>query len=309
MKMNSKLKYPQAHLNKTYLEILKVHNKEVPMANMLAYLFKPDENHQLGTTFLTALLSTTCYEIKGEKGDVGTILKQNCVSSSGLSVTPNLNFDNIKVETEVPTNGQKEEDKRIDILIEAENFVVCIEFKIDHDLDNPLEIYQTYVEENYPNKYHYFLVLAPYRKQPIGAAEKYLKTKNDFKLVILSHFVEQVKLSIPDHYFEEKSSNVYAQYVFDFIQTIENRKFRNQIVNKLEDVKKTIEKAGISSQIIRKWNGGYLLVSKKDHNLKVRVNEGTYQLEKWSFAPENKKLEEITLVDLADILKVVKSDN
>ncbi len=32
---------------KTYLEILKVHNKEIPIANLLAFFFRPDEKHGL----------------------------------------------------------------------------------------------------------------------------------------------------------------------------------------------------------------------------------------------------------------------
>ncbi|MGZ2371719.1 hypothetical protein ACXR6G_18215 [Ancylomarina sp. YFZ004] len=53
------------NVRKTFMEILNVHNKEVPMANLLSYLFRPEQEHQLGTTFLFALLNTSCYDIKG----------------------------------------------------------------------------------------------------------------------------------------------------------------------------------------------------------------------------------------------------
>ncbi|MGZ2371714.1 PD-(D/E)XK nuclease family protein [Ancylomarina sp. YFZ004] len=288
---------------RTFMEILKVHNKEVPMANLLAYLFKPNEEHKLGTTFLAALLNTTCYEIKGNREDQGTALKGACVIPAEFSnetFTPVL--ENIKVRTEVPTNGQDNEEKRIDILIEADNFVVCIEFKINHDLDNPLEIYQSYMKANYEGKAQYFIVIAPYRKEPIGEAEKYLKRKVDFKLVILSHFIEQVKLHLPENYSQENQSNPYAQYFFDFIQTIENRKVRTQIVKKLEEVKNELNRVVIPCDIKRKWNGGYLLIPKKGYNLKVRVTGENYQIEKWSSKSQKEK--EQTNVEVSDIVRI-----
>jgi hypothetical protein len=47
--------YPQIpKFKKTYLEILKVSRREVPIANLLAYFFDPNESHGLGELYIKA---------------------------------------------------------------------------------------------------------------------------------------------------------------------------------------------------------------------------------------------------------------
>ena len=52
---------------KTFSEIMKTHNTEVPMANLLEFFFKPNEKHNLGDLFIKSLLNTPCLELKNNK--------------------------------------------------------------------------------------------------------------------------------------------------------------------------------------------------------------------------------------------------
>src|SRR5665811_589530 len=51
---------------KTYLEILKVHQKEVPLANLLAFFFRPKEKHNLSDLFIKTLLNSDCTSLRKE---------------------------------------------------------------------------------------------------------------------------------------------------------------------------------------------------------------------------------------------------
>src|SRR5699024_6639673 len=131
-------------------EIMKVHKSEVPFANLLGFFFRPKESHRLGTYFLEALLKTPCYKILDDDG-----------SSLPVNLHPELKtrVDNLKQEDiEVELEYRTAEDNRIDILIDAPEFVVCIEFKINHELNNPLQDYVNYVRKTYPNKRHFFVI-------------------------------------------------------------------------------------------------------------------------------------------------------
>ncbi len=83
------------------------------MANLLAFFFRPNEKHGLKNLFINALLSTRHYSL-------------NSLKSDELRIKDDVEISNVKVRTEVNAGN----DKRIDILIDTANFVICIEFKI-----------------------------------------------------------------------------------------------------------------------------------------------------------------------------------
>ncbi len=95
---------------KTFLEVLKIHKNEVVMSNLLAYFFRPKESHGLNTHFLDTLL------------DIIDNPSENRIYDK----------NSVKVKVEVKTSNVKESNKRIDILIETNLFVIAIEFKIYH---------------------------------------------------------------------------------------------------------------------------------------------------------------------------------
>jgi len=281
---------------KTYLEILKIHDKEVPIANLLAYFFRPKEKHGFDDLFIKALLKTF-YDKK---------LNDNILRSKIDNIL------NVKVKTEVNAG----DDKRIDILIDAKEIVVCIEFKINHVLDNPLAVYQKFVREKFADKKEYiFIILTPYKKEAEGKALE----KNDFELLILSKFIQNVKLFV-----SEKYPNKMSDYIFnDFIQTIENRSLRNQqeenLKRILQEFNLTIETAEFIPReksefwsellvslklrtlyenlqkinevtFIKNSDGGFIQIKYSNFTIKLRINEERWQIEKWFFDNSNKEI-------------------
>ena len=114
---------------KTFMEILKVNNSEVPFANILAFFFRPNENHKLETLFIDALLETKFTNIsKNQDEEIAQEI-------------PVYEKKSVKVIVEQKTKNES----RIDILIITNTFVICIEFKINHELNNPLDDYKDYV--------------------------------------------------------------------------------------------------------------------------------------------------------------------
>jgi len=273
--INSLQKLPEP--KKTFLEILKVHDKEIPIANLLAYFFRNEENHNLGDLFIKTILNTTCYNLDNSSAGM---LKNNGYLNGVKSDCNFSNLSDISVKTEVLTK----DDKRIDILISTSNFVICIEFKINHDLNNPLEIYQNHIEsekiKEFKNKHHFFLILTPNKKEPIECAKNYInKGHNKFKQVMLNHFIKELCLA------KNISNNV--PYFNDFIQTIQNREIRYKrtlVLKKLIDLLKC---HNTECEFHPNTNGGYLKIYRKNYNLKIRLQKNQFQLEKWSL--ENEK--------------------
>lgn len=246
---------------KTFMEILNVHNQEVPFANILAFYFRPKENHKLGTLFLDALLGTKFKNI-GEQSTEKTILK-----------IPTYDLNSVSVIVEQPT----ELKKRIDILIITDTFIVCIEFKINHDLNNPLTEYKKYVEKEFKQKEKYYFILTPYEKEAIGEAKEYFEKNNEFKQIILSHFIKSIDDKIKINPLKYKINEEY-QYYKDFIQTVKNRKIRSERTKFLENIK---NKLNIKSEYHTNINGGFLEIKKGKIALKVRFTSMGIQIEKW----------------------------
>ena len=185
---------------KTFMEILKVQNREVPFANILAYFFKPKEAHGLKTLFLDALLETKFTNIVDKNSEV--------------KIHEKLIFDlnSVRVLVEQKTDEQN----RIDLLISTDTFVVCIEFKINHFLNNPLSNYKKYIEENFSTKKKYYFILTPFKKNATGKAVDYFVENNEFKQIILSHFINRVKEKIAENNTEFITSKEY-DYFLDFV--------------------------------------------------------------------------------------------
>lgn len=275
---------------KTFLEVLKVHNKEVPMANLLAYYFRPNEKHNLDSLFINTLLNTECYNLIPYH-------KNGLLKDNGSKLFNEISIKNVKVKTEVRT----EKDKRIDILIETDNFVICIEFKINHDFNNPLKIYKKHIDKHYSNKNKYFVILTPYSKIPLEETKTYLENKREFKQIQLSHFIKNVTENLPKSYFS--NSDEYSIYLKDFIQTIENRKIRSNRYNKLNELSKYLLQNDIANEFHNNINGGFLDIRTEDCHLKIRINDSEFNIEKW----KNEKDKEKTLfyIDCNTDLKVL----
>lgn len=293
---------------KTFMEIMKVNNSEVHMANLLAYFFKSEEHHGLGKVFIEALLETNSYQLKstddkGKVDDQNTKLIDHSWKLSEDKKTFEKTKDSIsfkdlvpkpsrvRVEIEEFTNKTEKKKKRIDLVLKTDECVVCIEFKINHELNNPLELYQKQIieiekefqEEKAKKREVFFVVLTPYKKKPSELVQKFIdEKKNCFREIILSHFVKNVVKRIPANYFIENIDNYNTQYLVDFIQTIQNREIRYKRTLLLEDLNKLIVKLNINSKYHSNNNGGFIELRRGDAILKIRIKNNKYQIEDWS---------------------------
>lgn len=275
---------------KTYLEILEVHDKEVPIANLLAFFFRNKEAHGLGDVFIKALLKTKFYELDIEKSpkSSGTLISQGNTEKEQQFILNSIS--NVEVETEVRTSKDNDDNKRIDILIDTEKFVICIEFKINHQLNNPLETYRNHIEKTYKDvdKQIFYIVLTPSKKEAdVSNPQDYLEKNQIFKQVILSHFMKNVQSELPSD-FEENNA---FQYYTDFIQTIQNREIRYKRGLLLERLKMSLMSKRIESVYHSNSKGGFIEVEKSNYYLKIRIKNGKFQIEKWMHQKE-KTIEE-----------------
>ena len=293
---------------KTFMEIMKVHKSEVHFANLLAYFFRSEESHALGNVFIKALLMTNCYSLDLNNKNSQTLLsntKRKLIKNTNGDFSLQLNnsdstiekyIDNsnpISVKVEDPTLKSNQKNKRIDLLLTSDKCVICIEFKLNHDLNNPLATYQEHIikmEEEFQAKHNkqrdlFFIVLTPYKKLPSTEVqrfiEKYDGKANAFSQVILSHFFKNIIEAIPAKYFIEATKNQNVDYLIDLIQTTANRSIyhkRNEILNwfYLHIVKSY-------SNITYHVSKGFIELKLSDFNIKLRFLDNRHiQIEKWS---------------------------
>lgn len=275
---------------KTFMEILKAHNREVQVANALAFFFRPREKHGLKKLFIDALLNTNCTELSTfiPKKE-GSLVKRNGYYCNKPSEDLEYNVDKVNVIVEDPTNNKN----RIDILIETDSFTICIEFKINHDLDNPLKDYRDFIAEKTDSKRIYFIVLTPYKKDPIGKAKEFFDENSEFKQVVLSHFFKEIDKRLQLQDTNNFKTNQYYQYFQDFAQTVKNREIRSKRHKALIDLKERInnDKCELHPK-------GFLEIKKKDYDLKIRIISESitlkiapgWRIEKWT---KNKGKEEL----------------
>ena len=249
---------------KTFMEILKIHKQEIPFANILAFFFRPKENHNLKTLFIDALLETKY-----------TNIGINEVEKIDIEI-PKYDESSVEVKVEQKTKL----NKRIDILIITNTFVICIEFKINHDLNNPLSNYKEYIEEHFDEKKKYYFVLTPYKKEAIDDAKKYFRKNNEFKQIILRHFLNRVKEKIGLNTNEFNKTESF-NYFEDFRKTVENREIRSKRNLFLENLKSELNQKNIQSEYHTNIKGGFLEIEKIEYKLKIRFTLNGIQIEKW----------------------------
>ncbi|NJB84197.1 PD-(D/E)XK nuclease family protein [Wenyingzhuangia aestuarii] len=267
-------------LQKTYLEILEVHDKEVPIANLLAFFFRNKEVHGLGDLFIKSLLKTKIYELDIKKYPYST---DTLISQGNTEKEQQLMFNsisNVKVETEVKTSKDKDNNKRIDILIDTDKFVICIEFKINHKLNNPLETYKHHIAKTYKDsdKQIFYIVLTPSKKVAyVSNTESYLEKNKIFKQMIIGHFIKNIQNELPSNFKESESFKYYN----DFIQTIQNREIRYKRSLLLERINSFLIKNRIKSKYHNENKGGFIQIDKINYSLKIRIKNKEFQFETW----------------------------
>lgn len=178
--------------NPTFLELIKQPAKETAWSNILAFYFDPKREHGLGVLMLKSF-----FEALGEDVEIE-------------------NLNSIKVRTEVSTENRK----RIDLVIEADNFVLGIENKVDHWLNNDLEEYSKKIDTLLNIRLPFKVVLSKFHCCP------------DHGFINLTYdvLIKQVNKNLP--IFIANANLEYLTFLNDFLRNIENTiKFKEMIEN------------------------------------------------------------------------------
>lgn len=166
-------------------------------SRVLAFYFDPNEEHGLRDLWFRAL--NQCIKQEGEycqPKDIRLILEEHTYCVEGF------------------------ENKRIDIIIEADNTVYAIENKIGAQLYNDLSIYSKHIEKKYeknnPNKLK--IVLTAYSLCP---NDKLKASKCGFEEIPYKTLFEQVNAILGDYIADSNMKQL--TFMIDFMKTLNNK--------------------------------------------------------------------------------------
>lgn len=182
---------PRRDTQPTFMEICKYpYNRfEEVCSRILRFYIDPLAEHGLNNLWLSALWKATkqCGEVPF--------------------------YDNVECVIE-----EFAENKKIDIIIKLNAFVIAIENKITADLYNPLDIYAKYIKYRYSDKKQILLVLSVF---PILDCKKKARIKdNGFLAILYKDLFAQVYKELRNYVMG--CDQKYLTYMFDFMKTIEN---------------------------------------------------------------------------------------
>ncbi len=123
-----------------------------------------------------------------------------------------LTLGNIHINNEERT----EENRRIDIVVVTEKWVLAIENKINAIVYNPLDIYKKHIENNYKGKKHYNVVLS----LRDSSSDSKIKD-NGFYYVSYKMLIDKVRNNIGSYIIN--GNQYYLNMMMDFIKTLENK--------------------------------------------------------------------------------------
>src|ERR1035441_280750 len=109
---------------------------ENPTSDLLRFFMAPEGGHDLGPLFLRAFF---------------TCLKKDC---------SDLSFDGVTARSQVQTGDRK----FIDLLIWGFDWVLVIENKTGAPINNPLDSYEKYAEDAFPEQKRHLAILSPGEK-------------------------------------------------------------------------------------------------------------------------------------------------
>ena len=193
---------PKELILPTYLEICKYpyHRFEEICSRILKFYFIPSNEHGFNGLFINTLLEILINKKIADK-------------------TWKYHFSKLKVNTEV-----FHENKRIDLTIEGDNFVIGIENKISAGLNNPLETYKRKLQEY--NKEH-----------TIGIILSINKIQNrlidGFYYINYFEFFNKIRQELG--YYLKNCNDRYLAYLNDFMTTIENMDQKKYLNTELDN--------------------------------------------------------------------------
>ncbi|MBU3679805.1 MAG: hypothetical protein FGM32_09405 [Candidatus Kapabacteria bacterium] len=189
--------------------LLAVQRQEIRHSNFLAWLLDPNANHGLGALFITRIL-------------------RHLSIASGSGVNKSIQLE--KQATAVLE--VRREWKNIDILIESERAVICLENKVDStDSTGQLSRYRRIVEDQYraSKDFVVYVYLTPSGEQPNDFAEAQHWIPMSYQLIV-EHLQRIVQLH------SGQISEKTAGYIQDYISLLKRDIMANDEVMKLADV-------------------------------------------------------------------------
>jgi len=247
---------PKIKYEPTYLDICKYPGRrfEDICSRILAFYFYPKNEHGLKTLLLESLFES-------------------------INILPYYIDDNIQVSREENAEG-----KRLDILIEHKDWIVGIENKIWANVYNPLEKYANRIAQ-YDKQKEYKVILT--LREISNKEELEHIEKNGFIILLYTSFFDSIKRRIGEYI--SNGNMKYILYLYDFIQTLENRKGDN-IMNKEMDMffaENSEELEELLEDFNKYKNRKYQIVIGKINDLHLKINEICNPIKWWIYQSDD----------------------
>lgn len=186
---------PGHHLETNYFEVTGYSHYENIASNVLQFFLLPTNNHGLEDLMLRSLL-----EIADQEFLIG-------------------GFNNVTVDREVTTS----EYNRIDLVIETDEYIIAIENKIRHSLNNDLSDYEKHIEnineKNENSKKLLFLVLTP--KEIKSKNEKESIQNSKFVNITYENLIAKIKLNYTKYLFSANTK--FLIFFNEFLTSLEKQ--------------------------------------------------------------------------------------
>lgn len=250
----------RAERPKTFMEIAGVPRGENVCSSILAYFLDPEESHGLGTLVLDAL------------SDAGASYKTSANGRIGGKVS---------VRREVFTDKVPDsETKKIDILIEANDYVIVIENKTATNprIENPFDVYAAYQDEIAGNRKKLKILLTV---TPSSAG-----SKEGFDNITHDRLVRVIRERL-GRYVSGADMRCLTLFL-DFLNTLENLKEETRMDHKLIAflAKRRVE----VKELLTKVDDFNQELERKGKDLRTRIDVKNYENVEQDFYCEHKEL-------------------
>lgn len=180
-----RLSFPVA-TKTTFLDLVGLGHKESISSKLLAFFLDSTAEHGLGDLCLQSLFELAGQPQSSQINTIKLIQEQHC------------------------SNQDADGTGRIDLLIETDDFVVAIENKINHVLNNPFHLYRDHCYAKYPDHQKLLIILG--LNPPDKLPEQF---------VFVSHYdlYRHIKQQLPAHFL--RADHHYLTFLLDYISTFE----------------------------------------------------------------------------------------
>lgn len=180
-----RLSFPVA-AKTTFLDLVGFKHKEEISSKLLAFFLDSKAEHSLGDLCLQSLFELAGQPQSSKINTINLIQEQRCSSQDADGTG------------------------RIDLLIETDDFVVAIENKINHVMNNPFALYRDHCYAKYPDHQKLLVILG------LHAPDKLPE-----QFVFVSHYdlYRHIKQQLPAHLL--RADHHYLTFLLDYISTFE----------------------------------------------------------------------------------------